>query len=478
MKLIHWITAIVIALVVCMVAGYVKAQPAPAPATTRPTSAIAPTNCTIGGCHQEVKKYKVIHGPVNVNACDACHKPLDVSQHTFELTRAKTDMCTFCHQLDMKNRPVIHKPVAQNECLQCHNPHGGTSGKFLRGRSMRELCAKCHQDPVGDKTAVHGPVAAGACDSCHSAHASKEPKLLSLSGRDLCLSCHSEMKKQMMAVTFQHKAVQQDCTNCHDAHASNFPKQIKKAPVELCTSCHDKIKDQAMNLPVKHPPVTTGQACLTCHTAHGGDLAKLMRAEPLKVCMKCHDKKIQEPAGPDGAPGKVVNAVAEVLDSTQFPHGPVKDGNCAGCHNVHGSQESRLLKKPYPETFYQPFALEKYDLCFSCHDKQLVQLETTEGLTGFRNGTKNLHFLHVNKADKGRTCRACHETHASKQPDHIRDAVPFGKWQMPLNFKKTEAGGSCAPGCHKPYGYDRTHPVENVPATAESTAITEAKVKS
>jgi predicted CXXCH cytochrome family protein len=464
MKLIHWITAIVIATVVCAVASYAKAKP-----TTRPISAIAPSNCTTTGCHSEVKQYKVVHGPVNVNACDACHKPKDVAAHTFDLTRGKTEMCTFCHQLDMKKTPVIHKPVAQGECLQCHNPHGGTSAKFLRGRTMRELCAKCHQDPVGDKTAVHGPVAAGACDSCHSAHSSKEPKLLAVSGRDLCLSCHTEMKKQMLTVKFQHKAVEQDCMNCHDPHASNFAKQTKKAPVELCTSCHDKIKDVAMNAPHKHSPVTKDQACLTCHTAHGGDLAKLMRADPLKVCMKCHDKKIDEGSG-----GRVVNAVAEVMDPKQFPHGPIKDGNCAGCHNPHGAQETRLLKKPYPETFYQGFALDKYDLCFTCHDKQLVQLETTEGLTGFRNGNRNLHFLHVNKTDKGRSCRACHETHASKQQDHIRDSVPYGKWEMPINFKKTDSGGSCAPGCHKPYSYDRQNPVLTVPA---ATAVSEAKEK-
>jgi predicted CXXCH cytochrome family protein len=61
----------------------------------------------------------------------------------------------------------------------------------------------------------------------------------------------------------------------------------------------------------------------------------------------------------------------------------------------------------------------------------------------------------VNKAVKGRTCRACHETHASNFPKHIREAVPFGSWDLPVNFEKTESGGSCAPGCHKEKKYDR-----------------------
>ena len=74
----------------------------------------------------------------------------------------------------------------------------------------------------------------------------------------------------------------------------------------------------------------------------------------------------------------------------------------------------------------------------------------------------NLHYLHVNRDKKGRTCRACHETHASNAEKHIRDSVPFGKggWELPIGFEKTASGGSCSPGCHKPIGYDRDRAVE------------------
>ena len=131
----------------------------------------------------------------------------------------------------------------------------------------------------------------------------------------------------------------------------------------------------------------------------------------------------------------------------------------------------------FPSAFYQGFALDKYDLCFSCHDKQLVLNEQAKGLTGFRNGEQNLHFVHVNKSDKGRSCRACHETHASVQPRHIRDSVPYGQWQMPINFKKIETGGSCAPGCHKPFGYDREKPVDNSVPAAPTTVPTNSPGK-
>jgi predicted CXXCH cytochrome family protein len=419
------------------------------------------TSCVTAACHKEVKDFKVLHGPVNVNACDACHKLSDAKRHKFTLQRDKTATCTFCHKIDTASMPVVHKPLTQGDCLGCHNPHGGQTPKFTRGKTMADLCNTCHKSVTAGKQMIHGPAAAGACASCHQSHASQFPKLLTAEGRELCLSCHTEMKTQMTQVKFTHKAVEQDCTKCHDAHASNFPKQINSAPLEMCTSCHEheKIKHDATAAKHKHSIVVQENACLNCHTAHGGDLAKLMRTDPMKVCMKCHNQPIQV------SKEKTIPPISEVLDPNTVKHGPIRDGNCGGCHNVHGSDIAKLLAKPYPEPFYQGFTVEKYELCFSCHDKQLVLLKQTEGLTGFRNGTTNLHFLHVNK-ERGRNCRACHSTHASAQALHVRDSVPYGNWQMPINFKRTESGGSCAPGCHKEFAYDRNQPVRYDQPTA------------
>ncbi|MFC1781938.1 hypothetical protein ACFLZ8_06730, partial [Planctomycetota bacterium] len=100
------------------------------------------------------------------------------------------------------------------------------------------------------------------------------------------------------------------------------------------------------------------------------------------------------------------------------------------------------------------------ELCFGCHEKTLVQTSTTEDLTDFRNGNQNMHFLHVNKESRGRTCRACHQTHASNQLKHIRESVPYGGWDLPINFSKTDTGGLCRPGCHMPKAYDRQTPVD------------------
>ena len=112
-----------------------------------------------------------------------------------------------------------------------------------------------------------------------------------------------------------------------------------------------------------------------------------------------------------------------------------------------------------PSTFYQPFSEKDYDLCFTCHDKQLVTLQKTTGLTGFRNGDQNLHFVHVNRADRRQNLPRATKRTASPQPLHVRKSVPYGNWQMPINFRKTDTGGSCAAGCHKALAYDRVNPV-------------------
>ena len=102
-----------------------------------------------------------------------------------------------------------------------------------------------------------------------------------------------------------------------------------------------------------------------------------------------------------------------------------------------------------------------------CHERTIASEEKTTTLTNFRNGDRNLHFVHVHKAAKGRTCRACHDPHATNNPKHIRDGVRSGNGVLPTNYKKTETGGSCQPGCHQKFAYDRVKEVVNRPPVAQ-----------
>ncbi len=424
----------------------------------RPKGAIEPAGCVTPECHANVKDYKALHGPVSVNSCDACHTLTDAEAHTYTLRSEKADLCTFCHEFDVKGIPVVHTPVAKGECLGCHDPHGGQTNAFTRESSMAEMCGRCHESIAHDRQFVHEPVRKGECASCHTAHASKFPKLVHAEGAELCISCHDKFQSQMAQVKFRHGAIDEGCNKCHDAHASNQPKQvIDKAP-GLCFGCHQDIQRFATGSKIKHSVVMADRACLTCHTSHGSDLASLMTDLPAKICMDCHNEKT------NAGRGAVIAAMPELSDPKTIKHGPIRDGQCSGCHNTHGSDTPLLLVRTNASAFYQEFSEENYGLCFSCHDPKIATEQYTRAMTGFRNGDRNLHFVHANQGTKGRNCSVCHSTHASNNDRHIHDKVPFGKWQLPIGFKTEADGGACSPGCHVPYSYNRVSPVP-MPAT-------------
>ena len=420
----------------------------------KPTTEVAQESCVTAECHANVKRHAVLHGPVNVNACDACHTLVDVQTHTYEPAREQAETCTFCHVIDIPQGATLHEPLVTRDCTGCHDPHGGFDRNSLKQPTMNDLCASCHQDVIADRSVVHGPVAAGACGMCHEAHASANPKLLVETGRDLCIACHTEMDEQLQAVGFVHEPVLEGCLSCHDAHGSNFPMLVREAPGVLCVSCHEDVQQAVNEAQHQHSAVTQDRGCVNCHTPHGGDLATLMKDKPVDLCMTCHNQPVT------AGDGRSVAAVSEILDPTLVKHGPVAEGSCGGCHNVHGSDFTKLLTEEYPGTFYQPFDVDSYKLCFECHESQLVLTPDAKGLTGFRNGDTNMHYLHVNKDPRGRSCRACHSVHASTLALHLRETVPYGKWELPINYKQTDSGGSCTPGCHQHKAYDRDTPVD------------------
>ncbi len=418
------------------------------PADQRPATKVL--DCTMGGCHAKVLDFKFLHGPTAVQACDACHEYADPTQHTFALKRQGAALCSFCH-LDKtgKEGPVVHEPVEKGECTKCHSPHGSSSRKQLKADNARALCITCH-DKVVDAKFVHGP-AVTDCTSCHRSHSGDLPKLLVKERQALCMGCHEDVQKDLGLFKFAHKPVSEDCAKCHSPHASNEPKLLRQASQDLCTSCHAEIGKALASVKHPHAATTTERGCLNCHVAHASDHKAMLQKDQVSACMACHRKAIKVDEE------RTIASLAAVTLEANHKHGPIRDGDCAPCHNVHGSNEAGLLSEPISQQFYQPFSDNAYALCFKCHDKSLVTTERAGKETGFRNGDKNLHHLHSGEGDQGRSCLACHDVHAAKNAKGIADTVVYGQWKLPLNFKQGENGGSCAPGCHKPAAYDRVH---------------------
>ena len=416
-------------------------------------------SCAAAGCHAEYGQRAVVHEPVKQDSCDACHEAVEGMAHKFEFVEEGGDLCLECHEFD--DVKVPHQPFAEGTCLACHDPHGSPTRKLLLAKSELELCTECHDDPSEDLDFLHGPVAAGTCTSCHSPHGSDHGKLLSAEGAAVCTKCHQDLGTKLAGKGTVHEPVKGGCLDCHNPHGGSHKMFLGSAPPELCLDCHDDIGELMEDAEVQHDALTEGRSCVACHNPHVSTYDSLLIGETMPLCLSCHDKELK--SGED-----TLRNMAEHLDKHKLHHGPVQDEDCTACHTPHGGDSHRLLTDAFPTTFYASYEEDQYALCFGCHDVELVEEEETDEATGFRNGERNLHFVHVNKAVKGRTCRACHDPHASSKPKHIADSVPFGAWSIPTNYEPTPSGGSCQPGCHKLYRYDRESPAVNFPELTPS----------
>jgi len=407
--------------------------------------------CVIEQCHADYGKKAYVHGPVALGDCKACHKPIDPNEHSFGFVRKGSDLCEYCH-LEQTTKKNIHEPLKTGVCLQCHDAHSSDSKFLITTETVAGLCQNCHQTAKYLKF-PHGPVAVGECAVCHESHSSDYENLLTVEPNELCFTCHVVTRDELKKFEFVHEPVKDNCVGCHDAHGANNAMMLKAQSPQLCYPCHENIKEITATAKYKHSAATLEDSCMYCHTPHASTVRFNLKDVPMKLCVSCHDKPIGR------SKDEMLPAFTDDIANKKFLHGPVAQNDCSGCHVTHGSDHFRLLAKEYPPEFYAPFNRENYELCFSCHSENIVLTKETSDLTDFRNGNLNLHYLHVNKEQRGRTCRACHATHASNQPKHIRESVPYGVWDLPIQFEKTQTGGNCKPGCHLPFAYDRQTPV-------------------
>jgi predicted CXXCH cytochrome family protein len=406
---------------------------------------IPSATCISGQCHSQAGKGKFVHGPVGSGTCIACHNPHGTPFKQF-VTRPGGEGCYICHdtQREEFKGKVVHSPVSEGGCIDCHDPHQSSLKFQLKGTSQQDLCFNCHDSNLIKKSNLHTPLKGGDCIACHNAHSSPNERLLTAPAKEICFSCHEDTKKGLKK-KYVHKPVRENCQNCHDPHSSSEKAQLKKVAVGLCTDCHKALHPNTLRSVAEakfpHQPVQKGD-CTSCHGAHFTDFEKLLKAPLKEICFTCHKD------------------LSEKVKTSKFFHGPVSENDCAACHDTHGSSYPKILRNYFPAEFYIPYKTENYAICFDCHNKDIALNAKTVQLTDFRNGDRNLHYIHVNKK-KGRSCKACHEAHSGNQFKHIREEVPFGKmWSYPIRYTKTPTGGTCVVGCHKPFSYDREKPIK------------------
>ena len=266
--------------------------------------------------------------------------------------------------------------VGSETCKDCHEPYYNRFMKSIHG-----------------KKAIPGtPINRDGCESCHGPGAQHVEKgggrgvaIFAFSNKvsptersAKCLACHENMRGVENWNLSKHKSFLVTCDNCHSIHSAVPGKDYLKAPEpDLCFGCHRNIRTQ-FNKQSHHPikEAFVGRQALKCSSCHNPmgtfDIKAMIRADSVNdLCYKCHAEK----RGPYA-----------------FEHPPVTE-NCLNCHEMHGSNHSRLLTRKVPL------------LCESCHDT-----------VGGRHNTDpytNLHsFLGTATSGKnrffGRGCLNCH----------------------------------------------------------------------
>ncbi|HEY3306986.1 MAG TPA: cytochrome c3 family protein [Desulfuromonadaceae bacterium] len=440
-------------------------------------------SCSNAGCHKAIADIKNIHEPVKKEECQACHQQRSTThpvsgEKNFQLTAKGAALCNQCHDRKEKKK-VVHPP----DCLfACHKPHGA-AGRFLldNDKDLTGLCVGCHKITLPKQKYMHGPAAVGSCAVCHDPHQSSEKALLKGPVRSLCLKCHQDFAKSLNAAPIIHLPVKEDsCTSCHDPHGSQEVMFLKEKMPDLCLDCHENIAEKIQDLKVPHKPVKETRGCGNCHSPHYATAKGLFAVEEKELCLSCHNTDKL---------GSLRN-IKKDIEGKKYLHGPISKGDCKACHDPHGSNSFRMLKGNYPADLYVPYKDGVYEACLNCHEKKLLRYADTTLYTKFRNGNRNLHYVHVAIKRKGRTCRVCHEAHASNGEKLIsKEGSQFGDWKIPLNFQINSNGGRCAPGCHRAFSYDREKPVSYVleenkpaadkpaddrPSTSDSVSKTEA----
>jgi predicted CXXCH cytochrome family protein len=303
---------------------------------------------------EKFSSVRVKHGALQGGGCTACHDPHGSGQKFMLKGNSMSETCTACHE-NVAGGAVPHKPARQS-CVLCHEPHGGENGKLLT-QEQPKLCFDCHQEMRGvmNKKNIHKPAAAG-CTGCHNPHSAPNASLLKADPqKGLCLGCHDDIAKHLKNVKRPHRALESGgCPACHTPHASDQGHLLIKPMKELCSSCHKEMKAELQSQ-FPHGPVKMSQ-CQGCHDPHGATNPNILKTffppgfyNPYKdglyaLCFNCHKKDIAL-----DAKTTTLTDFRNGDENLHYTHVHSEKGrSCKACHQVHSSAQEKHVRADVP----------------------------------------------------------------------------------------------------------------------------------
>jgi predicted CXXCH cytochrome family protein len=386
----------------------------------------------------------------------------------------------------------VHLDInGQVQCRSCHDPHDNTYGHFLVTDNIESaICVTCHNKVDWD-ISVHGhpsdpqfqQLVQQGCSSCHEPHSAPEsPRLLILSEENLCFACHDGVQNAPWEVS----------------GATDLVLEFQKDsvhPIEVNPGVHDpgegpinSFPPPSQFLPEQDPTALRHVECADCHNPHSandvdppgeinGALANLWgiaesgqkvdeATSEFQICFKCHGDSQNLPPGES-------NKRLEFLTSNASYHPVIAPGtnpsvpsllspwteqsvmNCSDCHGnddsqgpagPHGSVYSPILKGNYYTGWGQSEDPFLYELCYSCHDRNVI-------FSGMMSGSFRYHKKHVQQEEKD-SCYRCHTSHGNSENTHLirfDDDMPEIDPSSSGRLEYIDNGnghGSCYVRCH------------------------------
>lgn len=225
----------------------------------------------------------------------------------------------------------------------------------------------------------------------------KVEKDLVLNGDAKCTHCHEESDAPaLLAIGKTKHGTRADlrtpsCTSCHGESKSHlsfrgkgdapkpdftFSKKSKIPAAEsnaACSACHKG--GQHINWPTSIH-ANSGVACNSCHNVHAQRDKVLVKATQPEVCFTCHKEQrvlVNKPSHHPVLEGKVV---------------------CSDCHNAHGSNGPKLMKRDtIPDT------------CYTCHMEKRGPF--------------------IRKHEPAEDCTICHNPHGTSADNLLKTRPPF-----------------------------------------------------
>jgi predicted CXXCH cytochrome family protein len=274
-----------------------------------------------------------------------------------------------------------------------------------------DLCEACHEIVAKQfKASPHssiqddkGPWAGKACESCHgpgSKHAEttalediRNPlKLANAEADKVCFKCHLNQSTFSGKLRASHFKNMVPCTTCHKIHAPQAPAtpmipgitRLEPPPPtklvarrmasinELCAGCHVNVWAQFQR-PYRHRLPENAMSCIDCHNPHGTLRVRMTQVfaanEP--GCLNCHGDK----RGP-----------------FTFEHPPMRLEGCGTCHEVHGSQNPRMLTRQAVQF-----------VCLECH-ANIPNVSNPGGVIGVVPPA-----FHDLRSPRFQNCTICHQ---------------------------------------------------------------------